>query len=128
MELLVITIPGPLEPLEPINLGERFVRPVVSALRDLGCGELDGFNTHKHFGGDYPPNMSREELARFLVTDPPKILDRQDIYILVSDLGRGLAVVRQALIAAGAPVGTVIYHKELQDDEYRILAAYPLAV
>ena len=76
--------------IQPIDRGARFTDPLNQALKAEGVGET----------GDEGTQMG--------IVDGGVVVVAADIEVTVSDLGRGLAIIRRVLRAAGAPAGTTI--------------------
>lgn len=88
---LTVTIPGNTQPLER---GARFADPLDQALKAAALGEI----------GDEGTQMG--------VIDGRLGIIAADIEVMVSDLERGLTLIRQVLRAAGAPAATTITQRE----------------
>ena len=88
---LTVTIPGNIQPLER---GARFADPLDQALKAAALGEI----------GDEGTQMG--------VVDGRLGVVAADVEVHVSDLDRGLTLVRQVLKAAGAPPATTITQHE----------------
>lgn len=76
--------------IQPIERGVRFADPLNRALKAEGVGET----------GDEGTQMG--------IVDGSVVVVAADIEVAVSDLGRGLAIIRRVLRAADAPAGTTI--------------------
>ena len=87
MHRLTVTLPGNVQPIER---GARFADPLNQALKAEGIGET----------GD--------EGTQLGIVDGRAVVVAADIEVTVSDLGRGLAMIRRVLRAADAPAGTTI--------------------
>lgn len=87
MHRLTVTLPGNVQPIER---GPRFADPLNQALKAEGIGET----------GD--------EGTQLGIVDGRAVVVAADIEVTVSDLGRGLAMIRRVLRAADAPAGTTI--------------------
>ena len=84
---LTITIPGDVQPIER---GPRFADPLNQALKAEGIGETS------------------DEGTQMGIVDGRVVVVAADIEVNVTDLGRGLAMIRRVLRAADAPAGTTI--------------------
>jgi hypothetical protein len=84
---LTVTLPGNIQPIER---GPRFADPLNQALKAEGIGETS------------------DEGTQMGVVDGRVVVIAADIEVNVSDLGRGLAMIRRVLRAADAPAGTTI--------------------
>lgn len=87
MHRLTITIPGDVQPIER---GARFADPLNQALKAEGIGETS------------------DEGTQMGIVDGQVVVVAADIEVNVSDLGRGLAVIRRVLRGADASPGTTI--------------------
>lgn len=88
---LTVTIPGNIQPVER---GARFADPLDRALRAAALGEIGDEGTQMGVVG-----------GRLGVI-------AANIEVTVSDLDRGLTLIRQVLKAAGAPAATTITQRE----------------
>jgi hypothetical protein len=84
---LTVTLPGDIQPIER---AARFADPLNRALKAEGIGETS------------------DEATQMGIVDGRVLVIAADIEVTVSDLGRGLAMIRRVLRAAGAPAGTTI--------------------
>ncbi len=84
---LTITLPGN---IQPIDRGVRFADPLNQALKSEGVGETS------------------DEGTQMGIVEGRVVVVAADIEVTVSDLGRGLAIIRRILRAADAPAGTTI--------------------
>jgi hypothetical protein len=84
---LTVTLPGNIQPIER---GPRFADPLNQALKAEGIGETS------------------DEGTQMGIVDGRVVVIAADIEVNVSDLGRGLAMIRRVLRAADAPAGTTI--------------------
>jgi len=84
---LTVTLPGNIQPIER---GARFADPLNLALKAEGVGE------------------TTDEGTQMGIVAGGVAVVAADIEVTVSDLGRGLAIIRRVLRAADAPSGTTI--------------------
>ena len=84
---LTVTLPGNIQPIER---GARFADPLNQALKAEGIGETS------------------DEGTQMGIVDGRAVVVAADIEVNVTDLGRGLAMIRRVLRAADAPAGTTI--------------------
>ncbi|HEV2750961.1 MAG TPA: hypothetical protein VGV12_10610 [Gemmatimonadales bacterium] len=87
MHRLTVMMPGNIQPIER---GARFADPLNQALKAEGIGETGDEGTHMGIVGG------------------SVVVVAADIEVSVTDLGRGLAMIRRVLRAAEAPAGTTI--------------------
>jgi len=90
--LLIVRIPGHIEPLER---GERFEDPLDAALQTARLGEVTG-------GGTQLSEPDADGCCRILFCE---------IEVNLTDLGESLPIVRQELSRLQVPAGTTLHYE-----------------
>lgn len=108
MDSIQVFIPGDIDPLDR---WEWFEKPLNRALRQAGrLGKVDG--------GETAMALSTRGLE----------VHGCSVFLFVKDVRRAVVPIREALVAAGAPVGTIVGHQESDTILIQFTEAGPVAV
>ena len=108
MDSIQIFVPGDIDPIER---GERFEDPINRALRKAG-------RLGKSTGGESAMTLSLNGLRAYGCS----------VFLEVTEVRRVVAPIRDALVTADAPVGTIVGHQESDTILIQFKDAGPLVV